>query len=170
MPLLRRDPLPLPEPENAFDQKVLADIAQYGWHCLMVDDGEHCEHPEHQGSCPLSGPPFAYSVGLWRSHRAPELILTGLARRAHAVLWRVVELIEAREVPRAGDERDDVLEGHRVRFGAVDRRHRKELMTFADWVNGRREFDALQVIYPDREGRWPGEGDYAGPEQPLLDR
>lgn len=68
----------------------------------------------------------------------------------------------------AGDHTDEVLQGYDVRLGAVSEARRVELLTWADWANQREPFDALQVILPDRAGRWPDEPAYQGFPQPLL--
>ena len=57
-----------------------------------------------------------------------------------------------------------------MRFGAVDDDRRLQLLTSADFVMDGQPFDALQVIIPDANGRWPEDADYDGTPQPLLGR
>ena len=57
----------LPEPENDFDARVLADIQHYGWHCLQVADENHPEHVELNAALPphpVYDASFTYTVGL----------------------------------------------------------------------------------------------------------
>jgi hypothetical protein len=151
----------LPEPENAFDAKVVADVREYGWHCVLVGNGEgdHAAHDE---------PSFAYTVGLMHTYGHPELVLMGHWQYAHGILGAAVELVHegARLAP--GDESDDVLEDYPVRFGAVADERRRELLAHAGWLYEGRPFPALQVILPDRAGRMPDDPDYDGYPQPLL--
>ena len=163
----------LPEPENDFDVRVIADIERYGWHCLRVADEHHPEHAELNAALPphpIYDAAFAYTVGLSLTLKHPELVLVGRWPAAHPILAEVVRLIENGQRFAAGDVSDDVLDGYDVRFGAVSDARRKELLTFADWAGRRRPFDALQLVLPDRDGRWPDDPAYDSVPQPLLDR
>lgn len=151
----------LPEPEDAFDAKLVADVREYGWHCVLVQDAEEDEAPAGEA-------PFAYTVGLSHTYGHPELVLVGRWQYAHGILGAAVELVHEGTRLAPGDESDDVLEGYPVRFGAVADDRRRELLTYADWLYGRRPFAALQVILPDGAGRMPDEPDYDGYPQPLL--
>jgi hypothetical protein len=31
-------PLDLPEPEDAFEEELVADVRAFGWHCVLVAD------------------------------------------------------------------------------------------------------------------------------------
>jgi hypothetical protein len=151
----------LPEPEDAFEAKLVADVRDYGWHCVLVGDGE-------DDDAPPGDPPFAYTVGLTHTYGHPELVLVGRWQYAHGILGAAVELVHegARLAP--GDESDEVLEGYPVRFGAVADDRRRELLTHAGWLYGDRPFAALQVILPDGAGRMPDDPGYDGYPQPLL--
>jgi hypothetical protein len=146
----------LPEPEEAFDEKLVSDVREYGWHCVLVGaEGE-------------ADPPYAYTVGLRHTYGHPELVLVGRWQYAHGILGAAVELVGegARLAP--GDESDDVVEGYPVRFGAVSDEQRAELLTYAEWLYGGRPFAALQLILPDGAGRMPDDPGYDGYPQPLL--
>jgi hypothetical protein len=146
----------LPAPDDAFDEKLVADVRAYGWHCVLVGaEGE-------------ADPPFAYTVGLFHTFGHPELVLAGRWRHAHGILGAAVELVGdgARLAP--GDESDEVLEGYPVRFGPVSDEQRSELLTYAGWLYSGRAFPALQLILPDRAGRMPDDTGYDGYPQPLL--
>ena len=166
------DALDLPEPEDSFDEKLLADVRTYGWHVVHVAD-EH--HPEHEaqnvalGPHPIYDAAFAYTVGLWLTRSHPELVLTGRWTQAHGILAAAVSAIEDGERFEVGSTSDRVLEGYSVRFGAVTPARRTELLTYASWANRRRPFDSLQLTLPDAVGRWPWDVDYGSVPQPLLD-
>jgi hypothetical protein len=164
-------PLELPEPEDAFDEKLLADVRDVGWHCVRVADEHHPEHAAANRALPshaVYDAAFAYTAGLWLTRAHPELVLVGRWQHAHAILAAVVSLIDEGNRFRADAVSDQVLDGYEVRFGAVAASRRTELLTYADWLNLRRPFDALQVILPDRQGNWPGDRGYAACPQPLL--
>ena len=72
----------LPEPEDAFDAKLVGDVREYGWHCVLVGaEGE-------------ADPPFAYTVGLTHTYGHPELVLVGPWQFAHGILGAAVELVD----------------------------------------------------------------------------
>ena len=167
----RRRPTGLPRASTDAERRALSDIEEYGWHCLLVAD-EH--HPHHAEAIAAMGPhevydaTFAYTVGVWGTWHHPELVLVGRWQHAHAYLSALVDMIEdgARFSP--GDTTDELLEGYEVRFGAVSDFRRTELLTWSDWANARRRFEAVQVILPDLAGKWPDEDGYEGFPQPLL--
>lgn len=71
--------------------------------------------------------------------------------------------------PPARPAADEVLDDLLVRFGAVSEENRLGKLTYADWANRRRPFEALQLILPDPHGNWLWEIHYHGLSQPLLD-
>jgi hypothetical protein len=56
------------------ERKILADIAEYGWHCMnVVEDDGH--------------PPWSFSIGFYETWQYPELIIIGRSRAtAHQML------------------------------------------------------------------------------------
>lgn len=163
--------LDLPQPQDAFDEKLVADIRTHGWHCVLVAD-EH--HPAHAalnaafGPHPVYDAAFAYTVGLSVRLTHPELVLVGRWQHAHAILASAVSLVTDGGRVMAGEESDEVLDGYSVRFGPVSDERRIELLTYADWANRRRPFQALQLILPDQSGRWPDDPHYDAYPQPVL--
>jgi hypothetical protein len=168
---MRQPYLDLPQPEDDFDERLLADVRKHGWHCVLVAD-EH--HPEHAASNAALGPhavydaALAYTVGLSLTRDHPELVLVGRWAQAHAILAAAVDLITGSRRLAPGEVSDQVLQDYEVRFGPVSHEQRVELLTYADWANRRRPFEALQLILPDSSGRWPEDPDYNAYPQPLL--
>ena len=119
---------------------------------------------------PVHDAAFAYTVGLSLSLHHPEIVLVGRWAQAHGILAAVVDLIRDGQGFQPGDTSDEVLTRYEVRFGAVSEARRLTLLTYADWVNRRGPFDAIQLILPDSSGRWPDDSDYDSYPQPLLDR
>jgi Domain of unknown function (DUF4262) len=163
----------LPRPTDPGDEKVLADIREYGFHAKHVRPWHHPEHAEANaklGPHPIYDVGFSYTAGLHYSHGHPELAITGGMpdEQAHGILWEVVRLIEAGQRFAPGDESDEVLHEARARFGPVSAERRKELLTFADWAARRKPFAAVQILLPNETGAFPDEPAYAGPPQPLL--
>jgi len=164
----------LPKPTDSGDEKVLASIEEFGFHAMHVRPWHHPEHADANaklGPHPIYDVGVSYTVGLPYSHDHAELVVVGGLpdERAHDILWEVVHLIERGEAFTAGDQSDLVLRDLPARFGPVAKHWRKDILTYADWAARRRQFEALQILLPDGQGRFPTDGDYTGPPQPLLE-
>ncbi len=108
-----------------------------------------------------------YTVGL-TGHGHPELILFGLPPDICRPVLRAVagDLIAGRRTVAAGQEADDVLEEHRVRFVAVTEPDR-HLPAAAQFYAGR-AVRALQIVWPDRYERWPWQTGTRVDDMPVL--
>jgi hypothetical protein len=162
----------LPEPQDDAEQKAVDDIRQFGWHCMLVrarvDEPEGPIWSDHAAVQAAYEATSSYTLGLSHSFDHAELILVGAWSGAQAILNRAGELIAGGEQFRRDAISRDVLEGYPVRFDAVDDRCRRELMTWTVWANFNRPFAALQVVLPDRKGRWPEDDAYGAIPQPRL--
>ena len=111
---------------------------------------------------------FAYSIGRSLKER-PEILVTGALPPPMLgyIVNRVAELDDERGIA-AGDVLNDVLEGYPVRLVAVADMEQAEM--FGVTANfGTDDTFALQVLWPDAEGRFPGEPEYAyGDKQPVF--
>jgi hypothetical protein len=69
--------------EDKSEQKVIDDIAEYGWHCVhVIAEGELVE--------------YSFTVGLFKSYGHPELIIFGLPSKvSHQILAIAVEAAQA---------------------------------------------------------------------------
>lgn len=104
------------------------------------------------------GVAFAYSIG--RSlHYKPEFLVTGNMQPEVLgyIINRVAEIADKIQVA-PGDELDEVLEGYKVRLVAVQDLEKAEMFgvisTFGE------ETSALQVLWPDENGNFPGDANY----------
>jgi len=133
----------VPTPESAGDRKLLDDIATYGWHVMNVFEAK-------------DSPPFSYTIGLQHSYGHPELIILGLPDNvAHPTLNIAGEAIKKGRRYLAGEVSDEFLEGYGITFRAVPLRHYPPFLGLARWFYEGDTFSTLQLVYPDRSGRWP---------------
>lgn len=150
MPKLSSDPR-----KRALEEKCIADVAQYGLHVIRVPEDEH-------------GSSFAYTVGLLRTFGHPELIILGLPLETmHVLLNHAADLIRGGHQFAAGDLSDALLQGYACTFRIVPERHHSAFLGWALWFNDAEKLRALQLIYPDQEGRWPSEAGVAEGFQSL---
>ena len=124
------------------DADLAADIAQHQWVVLKIDAP--------------GGAEYGYSVGLTKSFGHAELVVTGLDDDTMQELINDVgEAIEKGATFRDGDVSSEFLEGYDVTFRAVPAALRASHFAWADRYYGTADFAVLQVVYPDRERRWP---------------
>lgn len=119
-------------------------------------------------------PSFAYSIGLWQEHHHPEIICFGLPTNSlHDLVNYAGQLV--REGCRFETKRpcDEILETGSVIFVEVDERNFKDYFGYAMEFYEYQKFPALQMVWPDRAGKFPwdqGVSEEFINLQPLLDR
>ena len=137
--------LPLPELDPAMAERlgpVRANVERYGWHVQMV-----VGDPLHQ--------PWTYTIGLFTTFGHPELAMFGIdGNQATLLLNLMAERVGKGERFAAGASDDGVLSEHPVRLAAVRPEWYPPYFGAAiDWYLD--EFPILQVLLPDRHGRFP---------------
>jgi len=162
MPRLRMRHNPLPQPEDDADRRLLDDVQTHGWHIVHVGvpAGEEAE-----------GPDWSYSIGLFHGFGHPELIVVGLPwSTAEAIINELGSRIRAGARFVHGMRDSDVLENHDVRFVALRADVYRAYLGYAIWFYRGVEFPTLQVVWPDRAGRFPWDPacTLAESAQPIL--
>src|SRR5690242_12634856 len=126
---------------NSWEQWVTDTIADVGWAVVAVS-GET---------------PYAFTIGVWHSYELPELAMFGL-READMQIWlnNCVRLLRERAEPFAdGEPFSGVLERFPVQTRDVDRSWHQALFGPMGGYYGTLEMPVRQLVWPDREGRWP---------------
>lgn len=136
-------------------------IERYGWSVQLIRGDEQ-------------GPAFAYTIGLFKSFGAPELIIFGLREEVmQAALNTVADAAKAGEKLGPRQRRSDVLEGVEVELREVrSKAAYRNYLGYARWFYRGDDFPVLQVVYPDIEGRFPGTAGVSptlAEQQPLLE-
>jgi len=146
------------EPEACM-QAVADDIRTVGWSVSAVLGDE-------------IAPPWAYSIGLWLSHQSPELAMFGLpVEHLTVILNSVGDRIASGEVFEAGDTIDGICPCTLAVRPVHASWRATSLFAVSDRYYGYVRPPALQVAWPDRRGRFPGDlgfqARYEG-RQPML--
>lgn len=138
---------------------TIAHVEEHGWSVVGVLADEEC-------------PGWSYTVGLWHSHRAPELAMFGLGtQNAQACLNTLGTRAAIGHALAAGQEHHDVIERYPLALRPVDERW---FQPFFGAVIGHYRvppIPCLQVVWPDRHGRFPWEKECdqrCREAQPLL--
>jgi hypothetical protein len=115
---------------------------------------------------------FAYSVGLW-NQSLPELIVHGISMQTAMVIINQVAamMLTTGEVPEDGSINRDLF-SLPTKFRRVSDQTIKDMM--CQTVAAERAISAhpyaLQIVWPDREGRFPDDPDFSTEfHQHLLD-
>jgi hypothetical protein len=124
-----------------WDRWVRDTVADIGWVVVAVS-GETT---------------YAFTIGLWHSYELPEVAMFGL-REQDMLIWlnNCVRLLRdagrpvAAEAPLAG-----VLERFPVQTREIDPSWHRSLFTPMCGYYDTSEIPVRQVVWPDRDGRWP---------------
>lgn len=150
-------PRTMEEATDAPERKVIADIAEVGWHIINVMEGEDT-------------PGFSFTIGLETTFHHPELLMIGQRSELAAfVLNNLGEDIKNGQRFAHGDKSTEVFDDYICLFIEVDRRHYGEYLGFATWWHRGGNFRTLQVVWPDLDHRLPwDEGSDAAELEPVL--
>ena len=128
---------------DAADLRLMADVAQWGFHVVVVS-GEG------------GGPTHAFSVGLFRSWDHPEVAVFGLPpEELYGVVARVAARVRRGERFDEGEVAEGLLEARAVTFRRIIPRLYPAHLGHAVWYHGGARFPALQGVWADEEGRFP---------------
>ncbi|MGY6027040.1 DUF4262 domain-containing protein [Streptomyces spinosirectus] len=139
-------------------QLTVDAIGEHGWQVVMIPADDH-------------GPGWAYTIGLWHGHRMPELAMFGLdIRLMQAILNDLGRRALEGQPLEADRERHDVASVPVV-LKPVDYRWHKAFFGTAIGYYRKPPLPFLQVIWPDREGVFPGQpgGEGLLARQPRLE-
>jgi hypothetical protein len=140
-------------------QAVADDIRAVGWSVSAVLGDE-------------IAPPWAYTVGLWLSHQGPELTMFGLpVEHLTIILNSLGERIASGALLEAGDQVDGICPCSLAIRPVHASWRTTSLFAVSDLYYGYVRPTCLQVIWPDRRDRYPGDpgfqARYDG-RQPML--
>lgn len=118
-------------------ERVASAIAEHGWHMIGTEG-------------------FAYTTGLTDGDH-PEILIAGLPpRTAHDVVSAAVAKVRARTPLLPGSRHDGIVSAYPVEVRAlplVTPRFPRSVTT----AHYRRAVPAVQLVWPDQQGRFPGE-------------
>ena len=128
---------------DAGDLRLMADVAQSGFHVVGVPAGD-------------DGAAHVFTVGLFRSWDHPEVAVFGLAPEVlNAAVDRLGDRVRHGERFDHGDVAAGVLDDRAVAFRRIVPRHYAAFLAGAVWYHGGARFPALQAVWADDDGRFP---------------
>ena len=142
------------------ERDILKRREAHGWFVNVIAEDE-------------VGPGFAYSFGLFEEFGHPEIIIFGLGKDTMQTLVNDMgNHIRAGTMYGDGERSDSLIEGYTCVFRNVNPIHFGDTFTWATWFYGDPIFPALQLIWPDKQGRFPWEPEFnprLRGRQPSLD-
>jgi hypothetical protein len=129
------------------DEAIAQDVAKYGWSALSISD---------------AAPPFSYSCGLMTTFDHPELIVFGMeSRESYNVLAAMVKELRSGRSFSAPGTYDGILEHAQIAIRRVHPTQHELYLGFAmghcTYMGKLGGLEALQVFWPDKQGRFPFE-------------
>jgi hypothetical protein len=144
---------------SADEKQLLKDVYEEGVHIV------HVPHSE-------DGPAFSATIGLWFHFDQPEVIVFGMPEDvAGDLLNSVADAADEGKRFKHGENHTDLLVGYPVKFLDVPSESIAEYLGSAQWAYGDAEFAVVQLIWPDKQQRWPwqeGVRDGFRDSQPIL--
>lgn len=140
----------LREAEDEHDRKLLSDVERFGWHVVHINEDEE-------------GPGFSFSVGFYYTLQQPEILIMGLKQEVAHDLLRIayVQMRGGRSF-KPFERYSDFAQGCDCAFAPIGIEHYREHLGYAMWFYRSlpNPFPALQLIWPDKRGRFPWENGF----------
>lgn len=143
------------------EQKFVANVRDHGWAGTAV-----IAEPEHPG--------FSYTTGIWQGINQPELIIFGLPKTANAILWDFYRDFNAGRSLDTGVRLPSAFGNDVPAYAfAVAKEHYEEYLGWSLWFYDGDDFPCLQIVWPDRNMRFPWEAgfepDFVGLQPDLTE-
>ncbi|MCW3798597.1 DUF4262 domain-containing protein [Sphingomonas sp. BN140010] len=134
------------------EQNIIAHVRDHGWSIMKVAPATDSDDAEEW---------FAYTIGLPNTFGWPELICLGMDSDVVGPVLNnaVAELRDSKLTPTSGLQLHDVLNGSPVKLQA-NPQIPSNYLGYAKWFAGHSGRDMptwLQLLWPDKQGRFPGE-------------
>ncbi|MEL7027581.1 MAG: DUF4262 domain-containing protein [Pseudomonadota bacterium] len=128
---------------DADERSFVENVRKHGWFGTHVfEDAE--------------GPGFSYTTGFWHKFAFPELILFALPKEvSHEIFWNFYNDLEAKKRSAVNKPISQIINGYDVIIKEVRPDHFAEYLGWNRWFYGGDNFEACQVFFPDKSGRFP---------------
>ena len=148
-----------PRCEGGNDQKVFDDVAKHGWHVVKILEQAKV-------------PGWAFSIGLYKNFKHPEIIVFGLAHDVmHFMINSIGEEVRSGKRFEEGRQYPDLIETYECTFKTVSVVWHYPFLGYADWFYKGIDYPVLQCIWPDKRSLYPWDAEFNSNwswAQPLL--
>ncbi len=124
-------------------QAIIDNIEKYGCHLSLIEADNYL-------------PAFVYSIGLFKSYKHPEIICFGLKTDVMgSIINNVKDSIKEGEIFEPYKLYTRFLQDYDIQFIPVDKKFYPNYLGYAGWFYGDFDFPVLQLIWPDKEHKFP---------------
>jgi hypothetical protein len=132
------------------EDAVHEDVREHGCHVMKI-----CADDE--------GPGFAYSIGLTKNYGQPELICFGLDMALmHHMINAIRDRMAAGTKFHDGQRVSELIEGYDCELRTMKTAFYRDFLGYARWFYDGDEFEAFQIVWPDKAHCYPWDTAYAG--------
>src|SRR5262245_35818580 len=118
--------------ESEAEQKLLADVAEYGWHVMKVLETEET-------------PSWAYAIGLYKNFQHPEILVFGLdLDLMHHIVNAIGEDARRGKKFEANESYADLIEKYQCSLRSVKHKWHSMFLAFASWFYEGADYPVLQ--------------------------
>ena len=147
--------------EKEIEKILVETIEEVGWHISLIESDGYT-------------PSFAYTTGLTKSFKHPEIIMIGLDIKLMGEILNIVgDLIKEGKKYDLNVSYNDFLEGYNCKFIEVNKGYYSDYLGYSIWYNKGMDFNCIQLVWPNNNGEYPSDlekEDSFQFRQPLLDR
>ncbi len=131
---------------NDYERTVLRNVERFGWHCTSV--------PPREGQGDV--PPFTYTVGLYQTYGASELIMFGLpGDTAHSIISIYANRLQENSPISLEEPSHELINDYPCVFVPVPRDRYNDYVYSALWFYAEVPFPLHQLVWPDPKGQFP---------------
>jgi hypothetical protein len=144
--------------DDRMEDIIRHNVAEHACHVMVVEGDGDAQR-------------FAYSIGLTRTHKHPELVCFGLREEVlHWIINEISDRMASGEQFKDGDRVAGLIEGYDCVLKRMQRGTYRQYLGYALWFYQGDEFEALQIVWPDMQGRYPWDPGYTAPrnQQPST--
>ncbi len=125
------------------------NVREYGWHACLIEED-------------VAGPGFIYSIGIFKTFKKPEIIVFGIPTKVgHTLITTAADRFKEGGTLPLGVPVDEFLTGYPVVFKEVHSSQYREYFGYGLWYYDGPKFPALQLFWPDKEGKFPWDAGFA---------
>lgn len=104
--------------------------------------------------------PFAYSTGIFENFKIPELFISGLGPNLSGqIIKNYVEKYKFTEIP-LNKKIDNLIDTFPIYFIEINNEDLSEYVLTSIKFYENRNYEYLQLVFPDLNGHFPNESDY----------
>jgi len=123
-------------------------IREHGWHRMSVSEDEE-------------GPGFSYTTGFWLAG-FPEIIIFAMKPEiASDVMWDMYRSQKSGQSHSEVTATNDIFTNLPACLLPVSNKHYREYLGWSRWFYGGNSFPCLQLVWSDRQGKFPWHPDFA---------